>query len=339
MADARHGLPLATADIFEGRTVAAMAARLDAAAAAVADAPPPGGARLLPLTAAAARPGAPVLVLFHPVGGMVMNYIPVALPELRCLGLQARGIEAGEAPDTNSDAMVARYAEAVRTAVPDERAPLRVCGYSFGGVVAHELMRRLRPAPGPDDLLILIDDLNPAAAASAGPPQPLEGSLAAPPQPPPRSLDDLLLLGLGPTYPRVARLVLPLLPLLPRRAKLALGRRGIGRFLAAAPEALAFQRVSSALVERIVGVWIALSVVLAAVRPRPHPVRALILRASDRSQSPGIGAQVRGWERLVGEVVAERDLPGNHLTMLSVANSPAVAAALRDGLRLASAAA
>jgi amino acid adenylation domain-containing protein len=306
-----RGLVLATADIFEARTVAAMAARLDGAARSAA------AARLLPLTAAAARPGAPPLILVHSVGGMVFNYVPIALalPEFRCLGLQARGIEAGEAPDTDFNAMLDRYAEAVRTAVPE--GPLRLLGYSFGGVVAHELMRRLRPNPGPGDLLLLIDAVNPARPGMAAP----------------RSLDDVLRLGLAPTRPRLARWVRPLLPLLPRRVKLALGRDSIARFLATVPEALAFQHVSLRLVERIVAVWIGFSAMHATVRCAPHPVRTLLLRASERVH-PGEQAQVEGWEDLVGDIVI-RDLPGNHFTMLSPANVPAVAAALRDGLGLA----
>ncbi len=309
MAEAR-GLVLATADIFEGRSVAAMAARIDGAAGAAA------GTRLLPLTAAAARPGAPPIILVHSVGGMVFNYVPIALalPEFRCLGLQARGIEAGETPDADYGAMLDRYAEAVRAAVPE--GPLRLLGYSFGGAVAHELMRRLRPNPGPDDLLILIDPVNPARPGMVAP----------------RSLDDVLRLGLEPTRPRLARLVAPLLPLLPRRLKLALGRDSIARFLATVPEALAFQQISLPLVERIVAVWIGFSALHATARCTSHPVRTLLLRASERvhvEESELVG----GWESLVGEMTI-RDMPGNHFTMLAPANVPTVAAALREGLGL-----
>ena len=308
LASAR-GLRVATADLFAGRTIAGIAALIEARAQGAAQ------ARLLPLTARAARPGAaePPLILVHAVAGMVFNYVPLALrlPEMRCLGLQARGIEPGEMPDIDFDAMLDRYAAAVRAEVPE--GPLRILGYSFGGVIAQDLMRRLRPNPSDDDLLILIDPVNPA----------LPGA------PPPRSLDDVLAQGLEPTRPVLARLVRPLLPLLPRRAKLALGGDSIRRFLAAAPEALAFQPISLPLVERIVAVWIAGAAMHQAVRCTPHPVRTVMLEAAERA----VPDQVADWDALVGPLTS-RTLPGNHFTMLAPERLPGVAAALRDALDL-----
>jgi len=305
----KRGLRVASADLFSGRTIAAIARRIDGSARA-ADA-----AHLLPLTAHAARADArePPLILVHAVAGLVFNYVPIALrlPEYRCLGLQARGIEPGEVPDDDFEIMLDRYAATVAAAVPD--GPLRILGYSFGGVIAHDLMRRLRPHPGPDDLLILIDPVNPAL----------------PGPPPPRTLDDVLAMGLEPTRPVLAKLVRPLLPMLPRQAKLALGRNSIRRFLAAAPEALAFQPVSLALTERIVAVWIAAAEMHRTARCLPHPVRTFMLCAAERETLD----QVAGWEELVGPLT-RRVLPGNHFTMLAPPRLPGVTATLREALGL-----
>ena len=309
----RHGVKLTLRDVFERRTVAALAAR-SAGQGATEEA----GAHLLPLTAAAGRPGArgPALIFIHAVGGMVFNYVPLALrlPEYRCFGLQARGMEPGEAPDRDFDAMLDTYAHAVRQLVPE--GPYILFGYSFGGVIAHELLRRLRPQPHPDDLLILVDAVNPAR----------------PGPPPPRNLDDVLMSGLDPLFPNLARLVRPFLGLLPARAKLALGRRAIRQFLATEPEALAFQDISMELVERIMRVWLAGAAMHETARCTPHASRAVLLRARERLDPPETD-QVQGWEALVASL-AIHELPGNHFSMLAPEHVPEVVRVLRDVLGL-----
>jgi thioesterase domain-containing protein len=64
------------------------------------------------------------------------------------IGIQARGLDGRDAPHETVEAMTDEYLTAVKTRQPE--GPYFLCGYSFGGLVAFEMARRL--SDGGDDV-------------------------------------------------------------------------------------------------------------------------------------------------------------------------------------------
>ncbi|MBI5815654.1 MAG: amino acid adenylation domain-containing protein [Nitrospinae bacterium] len=84
------------------------------------------------------------LFLVHPGGGTVMCYQELArlLGEGRpVFGLQARGLEEGQAPLRTVEELADSYIASVNEQWPE--GPLNILGWSFGGYVAYEMARRL----------------------------------------------------------------------------------------------------------------------------------------------------------------------------------------------------
>jgi amino acid adenylation domain-containing protein len=111
-----------------------------------------------PLVAMQSFGGRPPLFLVHPAGGHVVCYRSLAVhlaPEQPVYALQPRGVDGGEAPLSDLEEMAAYYLAAVRAFRPD--GPYRLGGWSFGGVVAWEMARRLAAAGEAPELLALID--------------------------------------------------------------------------------------------------------------------------------------------------------------------------------------
>jgi amino acid adenylation domain-containing protein len=149
-------LPLAT--LFQAPTVASLATAIDDALARRA---------VSWETVVCIRPGgseAPVFFV-HPVGGNVLVYRELARhvdPAVPCFGLQAVGLDGVRPPLTSVEQMAGRYLRDMRRSQP--RGPYRLCGYSFGGLVAFAMAARLR-AEGEDvDLLALVDTNFPESA-------------------------------------------------------------------------------------------------------------------------------------------------------------------------------
>jgi acetoacetyl-CoA synthetase len=72
-------------------------------------------------------------------------------------GIQARGFARHERPHTTVEAMAAEYLGAIKARQPN--GPYYLCGYSFGGLVAFEMARRLSESGDEVGLLGLFDTL------------------------------------------------------------------------------------------------------------------------------------------------------------------------------------
>jgi amino acid adenylation domain-containing protein len=103
--------------------------------------------RYVPLVPLKAGAGAPPLFFIHGLGGNVVEILPTA----RCMayagaviGIRARGLARGEVPHSSVEAMAADYLREIKACQPT--GPYRLCGYSFGGLVAFEIARRLSEA-------------------------------------------------------------------------------------------------------------------------------------------------------------------------------------------------
>ncbi|MEM7482643.1 MAG: amino acid adenylation domain-containing protein [Acidobacteriota bacterium] len=95
----------------------------------------------------------------HPVGGTVACYGPLAnrLPGPSA-AFQAPGVDGGEAPLSE----IPSLAEHHLAAMPAASAPLVLGGWSFGGVVAFEMARRMAATGRSPERLVLIDAQLPA---------------------------------------------------------------------------------------------------------------------------------------------------------------------------------
>jgi len=140
-------LPLAT--VFQGATVEQLADILrhddKSAPRSSLVALQPGGSK---------RP----LFLVHPAGGQVFPYVHLARhlsPDQPCYGLQARGLEEGEKPQTRIEDMATDYIEALRTVQP--QAPYLLGGWSMGGLVAFEMAQQFHAQGEEVDFLALLD--------------------------------------------------------------------------------------------------------------------------------------------------------------------------------------
>ncbi|MEU6819220.1 amino acid adenylation domain-containing protein [Streptomyces atriruber] len=97
------------------------------------------------------------VVCVHPAGGTAFCYLPLAgaLPDgIHVQGVQAQGIDPGEEPLHSVEAMAEHYLTLLQTK-PDES--LVLCGLSFGGLVAHEMGRRLAQAGHHGVSVVLLD--------------------------------------------------------------------------------------------------------------------------------------------------------------------------------------
>ncbi|MEU5694765.1 non-ribosomal peptide synthase/polyketide synthase [Actinosynnema sp. NPDC020468] len=114
------------------------------------------GDPLAPLLPLRAGRGTPVFCL-HPLGGLSWVYAGFGrhLGEWPVYGVQAVGLDGVTARPDDLGAMAAHYRDLIRSVRP--HGPYRLVGWSFGGLVAHELAVRLQEAGEEVELLALLD--------------------------------------------------------------------------------------------------------------------------------------------------------------------------------------
>ncbi|MFJ2173465.1 amino acid adenylation domain-containing protein [Streptomyces sp. NPDC087851] len=97
------------------------------------------------------------VVCVHPAGGTAFCYLSLAaaLPAaVGVQGIQSPGINAGELPLPSVEAMAEKYLKRVD---PRPGESLVLCGLSYGGLVAHEMGRRLAEAGHTRVSVVLLD--------------------------------------------------------------------------------------------------------------------------------------------------------------------------------------
>jgi acyl transferase domain-containing protein/thioesterase domain-containing protein len=171
-------LPLAT--LFQSSTLGglsalvAQAGKLDTAmrGAQVPATPPSSNVIQLPRAwspLVAICRGAPELrpvFCVHGAGGNVLNFKVISDrlgPQQPFYGLQAQGVDGRTRPLSSVEAMAAQYIEAIRSV--DANGPYRLAGYSGGGVIAYEMAQQFKRAGAEVDTILMIDTLEPTAAA------------------------------------------------------------------------------------------------------------------------------------------------------------------------------
>ncbi|HEU4328800.1 MAG TPA: amino acid adenylation domain-containing protein, partial [Roseiflexaceae bacterium] len=286
-------LPLAT--LFQEATVEHLARSLRQSGAALPRTP------LVPI-----QPGGSRLPFFcvHPGAGNVLSYLELARllgPDQPFYGLQAAGLD-GEAPPRESvDAMAEAYLAALREVQPE--GPYLLGGWSFGGMVAYEMARRLTVEGQEVALLALIDSWAPTEAPVPAP-------------------DDAALLGwfaadlgrtLGADLRVSAETFAQIAP--ERRLAYVLDQARAAQVLP--PD------IGEREVEQYIAVFKASLTAMGSYPRRPYAGRATLFRAGDRPLDQA--GPTLGWEGLVAGGVALHVLPGDHYSIVRQPNVAALA--------------
>ncbi|MFD2169293.1 non-ribosomal peptide synthetase [Tumebacillus lipolyticus] len=154
----QFGRELALSSLFQQATVAGIARALRE----------DGQASDSPLVQLKKGEGTPIFFV-HAIGGSALSYLELADAwdgEEPLYALQARGLEAGEAPIASIDQMAADYVQAI-IAVQQEGA-FRLAGWSFGGAVAYAMARQLQARGREVSTLLLIDSFAPTLMTEEG---------------------------------------------------------------------------------------------------------------------------------------------------------------------------
>jgi thioesterase domain-containing protein len=113
-----------------------------------------------PLVLLKAGAGAPPVFIIHGIGGNVVDILPTARRMTHpgtVIGIRARGFARGETPHSSVEAMASDYLSAIKARQPN--GPYYLCGYSFGGLVAFEIARRLSESDNEVGFVGLFDTL------------------------------------------------------------------------------------------------------------------------------------------------------------------------------------
>ncbi|WP_310422568.1 amino acid adenylation domain-containing protein [Chamaesiphon sp. VAR_48_metabat_135_sub] len=105
------------------------------------------------------RGSRPPLFCIHPVGGNVLEYYPLSTYlglEQPMYGLQSPGLDGVAAPLTRIEEMADLYIQEIQRLQP--QGPYLLLGYSFGGLVAFEIARKLDLQGQKIGLLALLDN-------------------------------------------------------------------------------------------------------------------------------------------------------------------------------------
>lgn len=114
--------------------------------------------RYVPLVPLKPGDGSPPVFIIPGLGGTVAGLFPMTRRMTypgAVIGIQARGLAGEDSPHATVEAMAAKYLREVKARQPD--GPYYLCGYSFGGLVAFEMARRLRESGDEVALVGLLD--------------------------------------------------------------------------------------------------------------------------------------------------------------------------------------
>lgn len=271
-------------------------------------------ARYVPLVLLKEGAGAPPVYFVHGLGGNVAELFPVARSMTypgAVFGIQARGLRARETPHLTVEAMAAEYLRAIKARQP--QGPYCLCGYSFGGLVAFEMARRLKQSGDSVGFVGLFDTMPSALAwplhASLGLAcrrltRFARGVMSAPVRRWPRT-----------TWCAAARVLSRLRDHLEQRQP---GDPPVPALLKSAPASI---------------LKVGVSALLASTRYRPRLYGGELTLFSPTSRDPNLPSPQAIWRRhaLALSVVP---MAGGHLSMFSAANAEGAAALLTRALTL-----
>jgi phthiocerol/phenolphthiocerol synthesis type-I polyketide synthase E len=258
--------------------------------------------------------GTPVF-LVHPVGGNVLAYLELARRlgrERAVWAFQAGGLADGAPPRTSVEDMAEDYLGLLREVRP--RGPWVLGGWSFGGLVAFEMARRLESEGEEVELLVLLDSAPVPPETAAAPPG--EAELLA-----------WFLQDLSPGRPAADGEGLADLSRLDAEARLDL-------LLAHAREAgLLPEKGGRERLRRLLALFQANAAAAARYRPGGPFGGDVLLLAAAQGVAGGAPSAVRAWGDLLAGSIAASTLPGNHYTLLLAPQVGEVAERIGDSLK------
>ncbi len=143
------GLRLPLADLFAYPTLARLAGRIESRQR---------HSEWQPVVALNGGGSLPPIVCFHPVGGNVLCYQPLAEllgPDQPLYMVQSYGLEEGQPLLSSVEEMASTYLAALREKLPP--GPVILAGWSFGGLLAYESAQQMRRT-GSDVRAVLLFD-------------------------------------------------------------------------------------------------------------------------------------------------------------------------------------
>jgi thioesterase domain-containing protein len=294
----RFGRALSLSDMWQGRTIEALALRLDGAAQE----------RQGHLQQVGPRKPGNSLYLVHPAGGQLVGYYDLAQALARnCAGFVATADDAASDGLATIELIAAHY---VRELLQEQPAgPYSLAGWSSGGCIAFEMALQLETMGHQVDHLVLLDCPGPQLHSRIDELDMMRGFF-----------EDL---DLGLDLEGLDAAADAAIGTEARFASLAahLGRGGSSLNAA---DLYPFYRVFKKVVDAV-----------RAYRPERtcHARQVLVLRASEGSVGefaghPHADRDDWGWRSLLGGELLTAWLPGSHYTMLRGAHVPAVAALL-----------
>ncbi|HEU0301572.1 MAG TPA: amino acid adenylation domain-containing protein, partial [Longimicrobium sp.] len=293
------GAELPVAALLQGPTVERMARAVAERAREVR----------LPVVALQPEGTARPLFLVHAGGGHVACYAQLAAllaPDQPLYALQARGLDDGLQPLQGVEAMAAHYIEGMRRA--QLRGPYRIGGWSYGGMVAFEMARRLHAAGEAVELLALLDTARPESRSDHRFPLDYAAVLR-------RILTDLF--GWGGT----AAVTIEALRTMEPEAQLQHAARKLG------PRLLPQERLPE--VAALTRVRLANHNALVDYVAQPYAGRITYFNTRASSRLPAAQESMRFWGRLAEGGFCVHEVSGNHGTLLQHPHVETVADALR----------
>lgn len=242
-------------------------------------------------------------VCVHAVGGTVLCYHELArrLEGRPFWALEAPGVDGGEEPVASVEALAERYLTALRTLRP--RGPYLLGGWSFGGLVAYEMARRLAEEGEEVPALALLDSWPPG---SSGPFEAVGDECAA---------LGLMARALGDMTGTDLTVVVEELRVLPGREERLAHLVAAGRRAGALPPGVGPARIAP-----LVRVAEAHLAARRGYDPKPYPGRAVLFRAAahlDPARGVPPDEAALGWHHRVPGGVAVEVVPGDHYSILA----------------------
>jgi acyl-coenzyme A synthetase/AMP-(fatty) acid ligase/thioesterase domain-containing protein/acyl carrier protein len=270
--------------------------------------------RYVPLVLLKEGAGAPTVYFVHGLGGNVAELFLLARSMTypgAVFGIQARGLRARETPHLTVETMAVEYLRAIKARQP--QGPYCLCGYSFGGLVAFEMARRLTQSGDSVGFVGLFDTM-PSSIA-----WPLRASLGLARRRLTRFARDVMSAPLR-RWPRTigcaaARMLTRLRDHLEQRQP---GDPPVPTLLKSAPASI---------------LKVGVSALLAATRYHPRFYAGELTLFFPTSRDPNLPSPQAIWRR---HALALSVVPmiGGHLTMLSAANAESAAVSLTRALIL-----
>jgi thioesterase domain-containing protein/acyl carrier protein len=261
--------------------------------------------RYVPLVLLKRGTGAPSVYFVHGLGGNVVELFPLARSMSypgAVFGIQARGLRAQETPQLTVEVMAADYVKAIKASQP--QGPYRLCGYSFGGLVAFEMARQLKRSGDKVSFLGLFDATPSLGFVRERLAQFVRDLISAPIHRWPRE-----------SWRAGAYMLSLLRDHLQQRQP---GGAPVPAFLKSAPAGV---------------LKVGLSALLASARYRPGFYNGELTLFTPSSRDPSLPAPQVIWQRHASSLNVV-PMAGAHLTMLSPANAEAAAASLSRALML-----